>query len=53
MSREEKIAKALLTGFAVILFLVGYGALIYVDWKIALGVFIALWSNNIMQNTHK
>jgi hypothetical protein len=33
--------------FALFLQLVGYGVLIYVDWRVALGVFLCHWAINI------
>lgn len=41
--------KVIILVASLILFVAGFGILYTVDWKIALGVFIVVWANNIAQ----
>lgn len=36
--------------FVTVLFIPGIALLIWVDWRIALGVFLLEWSNNVDKN---
>lgn len=35
--------------FSLFLWVVGLGILAWVDWRIAVGVFVVLWANNILR----
>jgi hypothetical protein len=33
--------------FSMVLYIVGFGALVWANWEVAIGVFLVLWANNI------
>ena len=43
--KREKV----MLGFSMVLYVIGFGVLIWIDWRVALGAFLVLWANNIMR----
>lgn len=45
-AEEERIERLFMSLFMIALFLIGYGLLIWIDWRLAVAVFVLQWAQN-------
>ena len=45
--------RAVLQWFVVVSFMIGFGLLLWVDWRIAVGVLMTHWANDTLEHLMK